>query len=245
MAPRSSATYAAVVRTGYALKGPFAFFRLPRELRDSIYDILLLGSELQIRSQLLGAPDTYVYLINGSRLRRFLVSRQFFNELQERISKISYLVVIQVPFFSGQHLMMPWKVNVSSVKLHLGFLLTSYSTEEDLKKQMRTHADEVINVICSRDLPFELDLYVAPAELVEHLRIMADNLDLLVSKEAGAFLTSLRVWLLTRVSEPGPHTSPVSRTLVASYSHLTGKLHCATTNEIYGGDNGGTAKMAE
>lgn len=246
MAPRSSVSYAAVVKTGYAVEGTFYFFRLPRELRNSIYDNLLLGSKVRIRQHQFGTTRTWAYLLNGSRSRHLLVNRQFHNELQERTSKVSSLALIQARSFPGQPLMMPWRVHVSLVELHLGVALASHLHGEDLEKQMGAHADEVINVICSRHLPFKLDLYVAPAELVEEgMRIIADKLDLLVSKEARALTTSLKIWQITLLNRLEPQTSKVSATLAASYSHLTGKLHCAATNEIYGGDNNWTETMAE
>lgn len=197
MAPRTSATYAFVARTGSTVKGMFNFFGLPRELRDAIYDNLLVGSRTRTRQEHLGATGVQVYVDNGPRLRHLRVSRQFLNELQDRVLRTSYLDLVQFDGFTGSELRMPWKVNVALCVLHLPVLLASPDEKAELVDRICSYGD-MINVTRSRDLIFDLNLHFGPLDLFNDcIDIVHDNFGRLLSQQSRTrgFLRSLRIWL--------------------------------------------------
>ncbi|KAK1059896.1 hypothetical protein LTR74_012312 [Friedmanniomyces endolithicus] len=79
---------------------PFEFFRLPRELRDSIYDLMIQDVPVKVYDSIgtiCEPPISYMTVCNAPYIQLLILNKQFSNEYRQRIDKV---MVLQLKYVS-------------------------------------------------------------------------------------------------------------------------------------------------
>ncbi|KAK0343356.1 hypothetical protein LTR91_014425 [Friedmanniomyces endolithicus] len=79
---------------------PFEFFRLPRELRDSIYDLMIQDVPVKVYDSIgtiCEPPISYMTVCNAPYIQPLILNKQFSNEYRQRIDKV---MVLQLKYVS-------------------------------------------------------------------------------------------------------------------------------------------------
>ena len=206
-----------------AIQKPFAFFSLPPELRDQIYELLLepehpLPSQYGLRFQVKNA-------INAELL---LISHQFKDEYLESAEAKAVIVLEDECEYQGELLQFPSPLRyLRKLEVHLAITCDShYYAAQDwgVVEEFRMHRNWVMEFMAHTQplLSLSINLYLAPDAHVESCeQSVLEHHSKLTSLDD---LTDLRVYQC-KYEEPGKGWDfNVHKVLVMEYSQETEAL---------------------
>ncbi|KAK1080780.1 hypothetical protein LTR33_005253 [Friedmanniomyces endolithicus] len=118
---------------------PFEFFRLPRKLRDFIYDLMIQDIPVKVYDSIetiCEPPVSYMTVCNAPYIQPLVLDKQFSNEYRQRIDKVMVLQLKYVSYtqFGEPNYLEDPLPSIKSVKLDLTL------GWEESSSQLRDHS---------------------------------------------------------------------------------------------------------